>query len=336
MEATGEENQQTKPRCFIAMPIATNKEYVDRYHGDEQHWKHVMDHLLVPAIENAGFDPVTPISTGSDLIHARIIKELANCDLMLCDLSSLNANVFFELGVRTSLNLPIALVAERGTRLPFDTSGINTHFYGPELLVWEQGKERADLSDHIRSSVSTCDGKNPLWSQFGLEIRASEPSASESPESAKLDLAMQEIVSMRDELQRLIPRRPIGEGRAYSDEDLLGRRRLRELQMRKQQRDGAGEPGAPTLLVTDELARAIATDLNRYKLDGTADVQPDGTIIVSLGQPIPDQIANRWRSLADGFNITLVIVNPPDKFNRRETQALDGRDTRRGAASDPL
>lgn len=86
-------------RCFIAMPITTRKEQSEAY-GDTQHWRHVMDHLFVPAIEKAGFEPKLPMSTGTEMIHAEIVKNLETCDLVLVDLSSLNPNVFFELGVR--------------------------------------------------------------------------------------------------------------------------------------------------------------------------------------------------------------------------------------------
>ena len=47
-----------------------------------------------------------PTASGSDLIHAKIIKNLETADLVLCDMSALNPNVFFEFGMRTALNKP--------------------------------------------------------------------------------------------------------------------------------------------------------------------------------------------------------------------------------------
>ncbi|WP_344341237.1 hypothetical protein, partial [Streptomyces rhizosphaericus] len=100
-----------KPTCFIAMPITTH-EHEAKIYDDPEHWDHVMEHLFVPAIEAAGYTAIRPAASGTDLIHSRIIQNLEQADFVLCDLSQSNANVFFELGVRTSLNKPIALVSD--------------------------------------------------------------------------------------------------------------------------------------------------------------------------------------------------------------------------------
>ena len=85
-------------KCFIIMPITTPEATVPRYGGDADHFEHVLDHLFVPAVERAGYEPIPPIAEGSDLIHARIITNLDEADLVLCDMSCLNPNVFLSLG----------------------------------------------------------------------------------------------------------------------------------------------------------------------------------------------------------------------------------------------
>lgn len=177
-----------KPSCFVAMPITLRAEDLDTYDGDADHWSHVMESLFVKAIDEAGFKPIRPVAKGAHLIHGLIIRHLSTADLVLVDLSSHNPNVFFELGVRTSLNLPIALVRDEHTKIPFDTSGINTHEYNSKLRGWEILEEQQSLMQHIRDSVASCSGENPLWRQFGLTIRAEEPEANESPLEAKIDL----------------------------------------------------------------------------------------------------------------------------------------------------
>jgi hypothetical protein len=191
---------ENKPTCFIAMPISTPRADAELY-ADDEHWKHVMDSLFVPAVEAAGFEPVKPVMQGADLIYAQIIKHLELEDLVLCDLSGHNPNVFFELGVRTSLDKPIALVRDEHTDLPFDTSGVNTHRYGSALRVWDMEKERADLTEHVKSSAESCDRGNPLWRKFGLTLRAQETDVSETPLEAKMDLLMAEVMTLRSEHQ---------------------------------------------------------------------------------------------------------------------------------------
>src|SRR4051812_30177287 len=117
-------------QCFIISPITTPIAMVESYGGDPDHFMHVMEHLLKPAAAAAGFEPVLPIAEGSDLIHARIIRQLESCAMVLCDMSSLNVNVFFELGIRTAVDKPVCLVHDQKVeRLPFDTGIINTHKY---------------------------------------------------------------------------------------------------------------------------------------------------------------------------------------------------------------
>lgn len=188
--------------CFIAMPISTNQDHVKLYGGDQEHWDHVMETLFEKAIEQAGFRPIRPAADGANLIHGLIIQNLSNADLVLVDLSTHNPNVFFELGVRTSIDRPIALVRDEHTSLPFDVSGINAYRYDSNLLAWELERQQANLARHIEASYSSCDGHNPLWRKFGLTIKASEPDAEESPLEAKVDLIADHIAQMQGRLER--------------------------------------------------------------------------------------------------------------------------------------
>jgi len=119
-----------KKHCFIIMPITTPDNMVDQYEhsGGKDHFKHVLDCLFVPAVKEAGYEPIPPTTKGSDIIHAGIIQNLETADLVLCDMSSLNPNVFFEFGIRTSLNKPVCVVKDDLTKkVPFDTGIINHH-----------------------------------------------------------------------------------------------------------------------------------------------------------------------------------------------------------------
>src|SRR5262245_31430574 len=114
--------------CFIIMPINTPEDLVEFYNGDSDHFLHVLNCLFVPAVEACGLKAILPLVAGSEIIHGEIIKSLSSADLALCDISQLNANVFFEFGIRTALNKPVALVTDNTTaNIPFDTGIINYH-----------------------------------------------------------------------------------------------------------------------------------------------------------------------------------------------------------------
>lgn len=179
-------------KCFVVMPISTLDIYADRY-NDPEHFSHVLDYLFIPALEAAGYETVPPTVTGSDLIHAEIISNLETCDLVLCDISTLNPNVFFELGIRTSLDRPAALVRDNFTvQIPFDTGSINTHTYDASLRPWKLHSEVVALTLHIQQVAAKSGDRNALWRYFGLTQRAS-PAEISNPTEAKLDLLIDQV-----------------------------------------------------------------------------------------------------------------------------------------------
>ena len=101
-----------KPVCFIIMPITTPEHMVPSYHNDRDHFQHVLEVLFTPAVEAAGYQMIPPNVDGSEVIQAEIVERLINSDLVLCDISGFNPNVFVELGMRTALNKPVALVRD--------------------------------------------------------------------------------------------------------------------------------------------------------------------------------------------------------------------------------
>ncbi|GAB4084011.1 hypothetical protein GCM10028784_06410 [Myceligenerans cantabricum] len=191
--------------CFIAMPITTRDHEAEKY-GDNRHWEHVMDTLFVKAIEAAGYQAIRPAAQGAHLIHEVIIKHLEQSDLVLCDLSGHNPNVFFELGVRTSLNKPIALVRDEFTEIPFDTGGINTYTYKSSLHGWDMDAENDGLRKHLKECALSCAGENPLWRKFGLLLKAQEPQTAVSPFEANVQLLAARLPELEDRLAMVLER----------------------------------------------------------------------------------------------------------------------------------
>ena len=183
------------PNCFI-MPITTPDNFLSSYRGDKDHFKHVLDVLFEPAIAELGYEVRRPSARGSDLIHDQIIKHLEMADLVLCDMSTLNANVFFELGIRTALDKPVSLVRDDATpRIPFDTAVLNYHTYNSALEAWSLREEVSRLAGHLKDSISGSEGRNTMWRRFGLTIHADLPSE-QNPQDAKLNLIIEETSAL--------------------------------------------------------------------------------------------------------------------------------------------
>ena len=190
-----------KKECFIIMPITTPEPMIGKYRDGEEHFKHVLECLFKPAIEKAGYIPKPPIAKGSDLIHAEIIKNLETADIVLCDISCLNPNVFFEFGIRTSLNKPVCIVKDELTKtVPFDTGILNHKEYNSTLEPWHLENEINIISGHLTASLERSKGQNTLWKFFGFKSEASSYKAAGGPDS-KLDYLTMQIESLRKTIE---------------------------------------------------------------------------------------------------------------------------------------
>lgn len=163
--------------CFVIMPITTPDGLLKLYDGNENHFVDVMEHLIAPAVQEAGFAPIAPKQANAEIIQAETIRLLGQADLVLCDFSTYNANVMYELGIRTALNKPAIHIRDKyADRLPFDTAIVNCHSYDPSLHVGIVKQEIRKLARHIAASWN--DGRdgptgkqNAMWRVFGIEAK---------------------------------------------------------------------------------------------------------------------------------------------------------------------
>lgn len=180
------------PTCFVIMPITTPPPVREVYR-DGDHFAHVLQHLFTPALEGLGYDIVPPSAAGSDVIQGEIIRNLDGADLVLCDVTTLNANVFFELGIRTALDKPVATVRDAHTdAIPFDHSIVNCHTYDGRLELWANDDEIAKLSAHVKACVARGGEHNTLWKYFGVEASARVGSAG-TEDTDKLDYLVRQV-----------------------------------------------------------------------------------------------------------------------------------------------
>lgn len=125
-----EEQTVKEKKCFAIMPIADHPDY------DNGHFGRVYNHLIKPACERAGFKVVrADDAKASHMIMFDILKNIVECDMAICDLSSKNANVFYELGLRQAFNKKTILITDGRTNTPFDITGFRYVKYDHTLRV---------------------------------------------------------------------------------------------------------------------------------------------------------------------------------------------------------
>ena len=84
----------------------------------------VYDDLIKPAVVNAGLEPIRADEEKvGGVIHKPMFERLVMCEYAVADLTTANANVFYELGVRhTARPWSTIVMFADGTRLPFDVA----------------------------------------------------------------------------------------------------------------------------------------------------------------------------------------------------------------------
>jgi hypothetical protein len=135
--------EDKKSTCGIVMPISA----IDGC--SEAHWAEVRT-ILFDVIEEAGFEP-NMVSDADDVgvIQKRIIQNLYDNPVVVCDVSAKNPNVMFELGMRLAFDKPTIIVKDDVTSYSFDTSSIEHLEYPRDLRFGKIVDFKAKLSDKI-------------------------------------------------------------------------------------------------------------------------------------------------------------------------------------------
>lgn len=107
-----------KPLCFILMPFGKKTDQT----GREINFDTIYQELIKPAIEQADMIPIRADEEAVlGIIHKPMFERLILCDYAIADLTSLNANVFYELGVRHAVRPHTTLtISAFDAPLPFD------------------------------------------------------------------------------------------------------------------------------------------------------------------------------------------------------------------------
>jgi MAP3K TRAFs-binding domain len=108
------------PLCFVAMPFGVKPDG----RGGSVDFDAVYRELLVPAIREAGLEPLrADQELVGGIVHKPMFERLVLADYAIADLTTANANVYYELGVRHAVR-PYAtvLVSAEVARAPFDVA----------------------------------------------------------------------------------------------------------------------------------------------------------------------------------------------------------------------
>lgn len=117
----------TKSVCFVLMPFGVKPDSAGRLIDFDQ----VYRLIFRPAIEQAGLLPVrADEEQAHGFIHKLMYERLLLSEYAIADLTILNANVYYELGVRHAARPSTTIMTMAGaTPLPFDVTGLRAFPY---------------------------------------------------------------------------------------------------------------------------------------------------------------------------------------------------------------
>jgi hypothetical protein len=142
----------TGAKCFVMQPFASP---FGGYYTS----------VFKPAIEKAGLHAVRADDEifGTGKIMDQVWRGINEADVLVAELTTKNANVFYELGLAHALRKPVVLIASNEQDVPFDLRHIRVILYDQSDPFW--GQKLVDkLADNIQSALA-----NPEEAIFRIE-----------------------------------------------------------------------------------------------------------------------------------------------------------------------
>jgi hypothetical protein len=182
------------------MPIGD----VDGY--ESGHFAHVYNDIIKPAVNKTEFTPRRADEVKeTNFIHLDILTKLIEASMAICDLSSRNPNVLFELGIRQAFDKPVVLIQEKGTPKIFDIGPLRYLEYSKDMKYHEVLKTQAELQEAIQATKAAVGGHgniNSIVRLMALSSPASIPTLEgNNKETLALDIIQSQMNDMRHMLE---------------------------------------------------------------------------------------------------------------------------------------
>lgn len=184
-------------KCGIVMPISA----IDGY--TESHWSDVRN-ILTASIDAAGFE-ANLVSDADDvgIIHKRIIQNLYDNPVVVCDVSGRNPNVMFELGLRLAFDKATIIVKDDATPYSFDTSVIEHLEYPRDLRFSRIVDFKAKLTEKLNATYEMTQS-DPKYSTFLKHFGEFKVAKLEQKEVSSQEYILEELKSMRKLIQHVV------------------------------------------------------------------------------------------------------------------------------------
>lgn len=184
--------------CGLIMPIA-------EWDGcSPAHWVEV-NGIVSTALAPTYRARLVSASNESSVIPARIVTNVYNDKVAVCDVSGRNPNVMFELGLRLAFDRPVVIIKDDATPFSFDTQMIEHVQYPRTLRHGAVEKFMTDLRAKVDHALNAT-GPTFLQTLRHITVKKLEEQ-SQTPQEALLS-SMQDLQMQVSEIRRAtVPRR---------------------------------------------------------------------------------------------------------------------------------
>lgn len=191
--------ESEKEKCFVIMPISDCDGY------EEGHFTRVYEDIIKPAVDKAGYMAIRADEVKqANLIHVDILQKLLAAPIAICDLSTRNPNVLFELGIRQAFDKPVVLIQEKDTPRIFDIASLRCIDYSKDMKYHEVIESQIQLEDAIKATASEQKeggGVNSIIKLLALGAPAKMP---ELTDSNREELELRVLSSQLNELKAMV------------------------------------------------------------------------------------------------------------------------------------
>lgn len=153
--------------CFVIMPFGEEVGAND----DSIKFDEIYTHLIKNTVEGLGVTCIRCDEIAeAGWIHSKMFEHVYTATVAVVDITSLNPNVFYELGVRHALVDSVTVLIKRiGTEIPFDIQGFNVIEYDPgSMASVEETKKK--IADYIRNGLKLRRRDSPVHEVLDLQI----------------------------------------------------------------------------------------------------------------------------------------------------------------------
>lgn len=152
--------------CGLIMPISATSSH------EKSHWDSMLE-LLGRAIANAGYLPRPVwINSSTDRVSERIIGNIFDHPIVIADITDLNPNVMFELGLRLASRKPTVVIMEDGGIIPFDIRDFHIHIYPVNLSILKMERFLTELSADLIAKTKSYNNDQyvPFLSKIVVDV----------------------------------------------------------------------------------------------------------------------------------------------------------------------